>query len=150
MTHITQLNKLKDEYSSLDSGTPGPQDIHQSGRGHDVSYEEGAEGGHGLQRGRAGRPLKHRTPREKQSAHSKYKVYICVLSHLFILDRRERKRMGELVEAYKRLKKILPNSENIKSKRSILEQVRSLLYWYISYFVSRLSITSGAYGISST
>ena len=58
--------------------------------------------------------------------------------------------MGELVEAYKRLKKILPNNENIKSKRSILEQVRSLLYWYISYFVSRLSITSGAYGISST
>ena len=46
--------------------------------------------------------------------------FIC----LFILDRRERKRMGELVEAYKRLKKILPNSENIKSKRSILEQVR--------------------------
>ena len=41
-------------------------------------------------------------------------------------DRRERKRMGELVQAYKRLKKILPNSENIKSKRSILEQVRSL------------------------
>ena len=64
--------------------------------------------------------------------------------------------MGELVEAYKRLKKILPNSENIKSKRSILEQVgRDIIVpLQISiYSVSRPSIISGAcevYWISKT
>ena len=71
LTHISQLNKLKHEYSSLETGQAGQKNILQTGRAHDVSYEEGEEGGQGLQRGRAGRPLKHKTPREKQSAHSK-------------------------------------------------------------------------------
>lgn len=45
--------------------------------------------------------------------------------------------MGELVQAYKRLRTILPNNENIKSKRSILEQAifSHKFLFHLFYFI---------------
>ena len=86
LTHITELNKLKQEYSSLTNPMMTELDLNHNPLSHhniesqdpllspQTNVEDEKMMRRGVQRSRAGRPMKHKTPKEKQTAHSEFKI----------------------------------------------------------------------------